>query len=164
MIWGKQFQPRPLPFKGRDRVRMGLMQGQTSKKILKRGLQRKLRKGDTDAEKVLWRALRNRRFCNLKFRRQHPFEQYSLDFACCELRLIIELDGGQHATQVQHDEARTRRLQRAGFTTIRFWNHEVLQQLEAVKEKILLTVQELQRQTHPHPCPPLEGEGVVPER
>jgi len=67
-----------------------------------------------------------------KSRRQQPFGGYILDFVCLEAKLMIEIDGGQHAEQVAYDEARTRDLEAAGFTVLRFWNNEVLQQTEAV--------------------------------
>ena len=99
---------------------------------------RQLRRDQTDAERLLWRLLRNQRFCGLKFRRQHPIEPYVLDFYCHEERLGIELDGGQHAapdTQ-RSDTARTAFLESKGITIVRFWNHEVLQDPEAVLERL----------------------------
>ena len=85
---------------------------------------RQLRRDQTDAERLLWRLLRNQRFCGLKFRRQHPIEPYVLDFYCHEERLGIELDGGQHAApDTQHsDTARTAFLESKGITIVRFWN------------------------------------------
>lgn len=112
----------------------------------------------TDAEQALWRILRGRQISGLKFRRQHPFGDFILDFVCLEYRLVIEVDGGQHTEQTEYDQIRTRILQKAGFQVLRFWNNEVLREIEAVKEKIWLTVQELQ--PHPLPDPPLEGEGA----
>jgi len=112
----------------------------------------------TDAEKALWRVLRSRQVSDLKFRRQHPFGDYILDFVCLEKRLIIEVDGGQHGERTKHDEIRSQNLARAGFRVLRFWNNEVLQEIEAVKERIWRAVQE--QQPHPLPNPPLEGEGV----
>jgi very-short-patch-repair endonuclease len=131
--------------------------GQTNEKIRSNNLQRTLRKEMTDAEQTLWRILRARQISSLKFRRQHPFSDYILDFVCLENRLVIEVDGGQHAEQAEHDQLRTDKLQAAGFHVLRFWNNEVLREIEAVKEKIWITVQELR--PHPHPDPPLEGEG-----
>lgn len=90
----------------------------------------------TDAEQTLWRALRGRRFAGHKFRRQHPFDQYILDFVCLERRLVIEVDGGQHAEQLSADAARTAYLERAGFQVLRFWNNEVLQETDAVLAQI----------------------------
>ena len=117
-------------------------------------LARQLRRDQTDAERLLWRLLRNQRFCGLKFRRQHPIEPYVLDFYCHEERLGIELDGGQHAapdTQ-RSDTARTAFLESEGITIVRFWNHEVLQDPEAVLER-------LYRSLGPSPRPSPKGRG-----
>ncbi len=135
------------------------MLGQANEKIHSGKLQRTLRKGMTDAEQALWRILRGRQTCGLKFRRQHPFGDYILDFVCLENSLVIEVDGGQHQEQTEYDEVRTQRLQKAGFHVLRFWNNDVLREIEAVKEKVWMAVQELQ--PHPHPGPPLEGEGEI---
>jgi adenine-specific DNA-methyltransferase len=131
--------------------------GQTNEKIRSNKLQRTLRKEMTDAEQVLWRVLRGRQLSGLKFRRQHPFGDYILDFVCLENLLVIEVDGGQHEEQAEYDEVRTHQLHKAGFHVLRFWNNEVLKEIEAVKEKIWMVVRGLQ--PHPHPGPPLEGEG-----
>ena len=72
-----------------------------------------------------------------KFRRQAPIGKFILDFVCLEKRLIIELDGGQHAVRQKEDHARTEWLNSQGFKVIRFWNHEVLKEVEAVKEIIV---------------------------
>ncbi|MCM2359800.1 MAG: DUF559 domain-containing protein [Geobacteraceae bacterium] len=133
------------------------MIGQTNKKILSGKLQRTLRNNMTDTERALWYLLRGRQISGLKFRRQHPFGDCILDFVCPEIRLVIEVDGGQHEQQAKYDENRTQKLQTAGFRVLRFWNNEVLEEKESVKEKIWLVVKELQ--SHPHPDPPLEGEG-----
>jgi very-short-patch-repair endonuclease len=111
----------------------------------------------TDAEHALWQVLQHRQLSGLKFRRQHPFGSYILDFVCLQSKLVIELDGGQHQQQIPYDEERTKALTAAGFTVLRFWNNEVLQQAEAVKDKIWMAAQE--NQPHPHPDPPLEREG-----
>jgi very-short-patch-repair endonuclease len=94
----------------------------------------------------------------LKFRRQHPFGDYILDFVCLENRLVIEIDGRQHEHQAEYDANRTQELQAAGFRVVRFWNNEVLKEIESVKEKIWSVVQELQ--PHPPPSLPLERGGV----
>ena len=123
--------------------------GQTNKKIRSGKLQRALRNNMSDAEQALWHLLRGRQISGLKFRRQHPFSNYILDFVCLENRLVIEVDGGQHGEQAGYDENRTQKLQAAGFRVLRFWDNEVLKEMESVKEKIWLVVQELQ----PHPPP-----------
>ena len=99
---------------------------------------RTLRHDQTDAEALLWSHLRARRLLGLKFRRQHPVGPYVADFACVEIGLVIELDGGQHAEEsaAQKDLDRAQAMATAGFTTQRFWNNEVLQQTAAVLEAI----------------------------
>lgn len=116
---------------------------------------RELRLQSTDAERLLWRHLRNRNLCGLKFRRQVPLGDYIADFVCMEQRLIIELDGGQHIETATQDKERTFTLERAGFGVLRFWNDDVLMQTEAVLESIL------RASTSPHPNPlPQAGEGA----
>jgi len=98
-----------------------------------------LRQNMTDAEKKIWQHLRDRRFENLKFRRQHPIPPYVADFFCEDLNLIIELDGGQHSPET--DEKRSDFLNQQGFIVLRFWNNDVLSNIEGVlteiKNKIL---------------------------
>ena len=108
-------------------------------------LARKLRKELTDAEELLWLLLRNRQFCGLKFRRQHPIAPYVLDFYCDEERLGIELDGGQHnePDKKQTDKERTAFLERKGIKIIRFWNNEVLQKTETVLEHLYNSINSL---------------------
>ncbi len=134
-----------------------ILRGQTNKRMLSAKLQRALRSEMTDAEKALWKILRGRQVCGLKFRRQHPYGDYILDFVCLENKLVIEVDGGQHAERKKYDDFRTQNLRAAGFRVLRFWNTDVMQEVEAVRERIWNAVQ--QEQTHPHPDPPLEGEG-----
>ena len=90
----------------------------------------------TDAERKLWFALREGRIHGLKFRRQHGIDIYVVDFACPAALLVIELDGGQHAERTEQDALRTRALEKHGYTVIRFWNHEVMQNLGGVLEEI----------------------------
>ena len=101
-------------------------------------LARKLRQEQTRAERALWRQLANRKVMDAKFRRQHPIEGYIVDFVCLEHGLVIELDGGQHyyPQAVAADEERTRRIKTAGFKVIRFWNNDVVGNLEGVLESI----------------------------
>ena len=93
---------------------------------------RELRKRSTDAEQMLWGALRNRRFLGLKFRRQHSIGPYIVDFACTEKKLAIELDGGYHEYVEQADEQRQQFLEEAGYRVLRFRNDEVMSDVEAV--------------------------------
>jgi very-short-patch-repair endonuclease len=129
------------------------MKGQTNKKLLVHQTQRKLRRNMTDAELRLWRYLKGRQMSGFKFRRQHPFEDYVLDFVCLEAMFIIEVDGAQHAHNTISDRARTKKLREAGFKVVRFWNNEVLEQMEAVKESIwtMLKVQNPAYSNDPSP-------------
>jgi very-short-patch-repair endonuclease len=108
------------------------VKGQTNKALLKAKLQRRLRKSLTDAEQHLWRSLRREQVPSFRFRRQHPFGDYIIDFVCLEAMLAIEIDGGQHGEQTTRDTKRTEMLEKAGFRVLRFWNNEVLQETEAV--------------------------------
>ena len=106
---------------------------------------RALRKNQTDAESRLWRLLRNRQVAGAKFRRQVPIDKYIVDFVCMENKLIIELDGGQHAEAKEYDEQRTRELEKRGFQVIRFWNHEVLENMEGVFDSLTLALSRRER-------------------
>jgi very-short-patch-repair endonuclease len=86
----------------------------------------------TDAERQLWRRLRRRQLHGQYFRRQHPIGPFIADFVCTETKLVIELDGGQHALRKEQDRTRTQRLTARGYRVLRFWNHEVLTQIDAV--------------------------------
>ena len=99
---------------------------------------RELRHAETETEKILWTFLRNRQLKGKKFRRQHAFADYILDFYCHECKLAIELDGHGHTKkeQQQYDAARTNLLNEYGIKVIRFWNNEVLQEQEKVLERI----------------------------
>ena len=81
---------------------------------------RQLRTNMTDAEQRLWRYLRMRQLAGFKFRRQHPVCGYSLDFACIDIKLAVELDGGQPADNIEGDEIRTKALNQVGWIVIRF--------------------------------------------
>jgi very-short-patch-repair endonuclease len=93
--------------------------GQTNKKIRSGKVQRTLRNNMSDAEQALWRLLRSRQISGLKFRRQHPFGHYILDFICLDNRRVIEVDGGQHGQQAGYDGNRTQELHAAGFCVLR---------------------------------------------
>jgi very-short-patch-repair endonuclease len=116
------------------------MKGQTNRSVLDNALQKKLRTHMTDAENRLWKYLRGRQMTGFKFRRQHPFLGYVLDFVCLEMRLIVEVDGGQHQ-DCEADQVRDRRLHEAGFRIMRFWNNQVLQETDAVVEAIWMALQ-----------------------
>jgi very-short-patch-repair endonuclease len=105
------------------------MHGQTDATI--KPFATRLRKNQTDAERKLWQRLRLRQL-GVKFRRQHPFQGYILDFVCLERRLVIEVDGSQHADAARQDRVRSDVLVQAGFRVMRFWNNEVLAQTDAV--------------------------------
>jgi very-short-patch-repair endonuclease len=103
-------------------------------------LARMLRRKQTEAERRLWRHLRNRRLGSHKFRRQYSVGPYIVDFVCLEQRLVVEIDGGQHMQQQKRDERRTEFLESHGYSVLRFWNHEVTGNFEAVLEQILRTL------------------------
>jgi len=123
--------------------------------IARTSFARRLRRNQTDAERVLWFCLRDRRLNGLKFKRQVPIDKYIVDFCCAEVRLIVELDGGQHATQDETN--RTAILEAMGYLVLRFWNNDVLQNTEGVLEEILNTVGR-HPQEPPHPVPLPSGE------
>ncbi|PAU53136.1 DNA (cytosine-5-)-methyltransferase [Pseudomonas sp. PIC25] len=100
-----------------------------------------LRSRMTDAEQRLWHYLRAHRFLGLKLRRQKPMGHYIVDFVCLGRFLIIELDGRQHQLQASADAVRDRYFQERGFRVLRFGNHEVLGDTEAVLERIRLCVE-----------------------
>src|SRR5262245_3530455 len=95
-----------------------------------------LRNNPTDAEHILWQHLRLRQLGGHKFRRQQPLGHYIVDFVCLEKRLVIEVDGGRHNTQKSYDKKLDTWLEQRGFRVLRFWNNEVMQNIEAVKEAI----------------------------
>jgi len=98
---------------------------------------KELRQRQTDVESLLWRHLRNRQLNGNKFRRQHIIKPYIVDFICLEKNLIIELDGGQHSTQIKYDQQRTQYLQQSGYRVIRFWNNDVISNIKDVLNEIL---------------------------
>jgi type I restriction enzyme S subunit len=122
---------------------------------------RQLRRQATDAENLLWRLLRGRQIAKAKFRRQHSFPPYILDFYCHELRLAVELDGGQHdeAHHRSRDARRDRYLAEHGIRVLRFWNNEVLSETEAVLEAIYAAVVEQAGVVPSPPAPLPKGEG-----
>ena len=123
---------------------------------------RKLRRDMTDAEKVMWRLLRARQLSGYKFRRQEPIGQYIVDFVCFSPRLVIEIDGGQHADPTKYEVERTRFLDDEGFRVVRFWNNEALENPEGVCRRILeilATPPHLPAAARRAPPSPTRGEG-----
>ena len=100
------------------------------------GAARKLRKDMTETEVVLWNALRARQLGGFKFRRQRPIGRFIVDFACVEHRLVAEADGGQRADN-EADHRRTAWLEENGWRVIRFWNNDILSNLDGVRQAIL---------------------------
>jgi very-short-patch-repair endonuclease len=91
----------------------------------------------TEAELKLWNALRAGRLMGLKFRRQTPIGPYIVDFACPSKRLIVEADGSQHADNIDYDAKRTAFLEQSGWTVLRFWNDDVVNDVDGVCQHIL---------------------------
>ena len=100
------------------------------------GIARKLRKKATDAEKHLWKKLRAKQLEGFKFRRQQPIGHYIVDFVNLEKKIVIELDGGQHAGNRDKDLQRDAWFRSEGFQVLRFWNNEVFENMEGVLESI----------------------------
>jgi very-short-patch-repair endonuclease len=118
------------------------------------GTARSLRRNQTDAERALWFRLRDRRLRGLKFRRQAPVDRYVVDFLCADANLIVELDGGQHAERSERDAMRTKELEARGYLVLRFWNNDVLRNVDGVLQSIVDTLKPLP----PHPDPLPNGE------
>ena len=104
-----------------------------------------LRKNSTDAERKLWSVLRSRQLSGFKFRRQVEIDGYIVDFLCADRQLIVEVDGGQHSSE--QDARRTAYLESQGFRAIRFWNNDVLENLDGVGS----TIETELETTPPHP-------------
>jgi len=101
-------------------------------------LAKNLRKRTTDTEQLLWQHLRAKRFAGLKFRRQEPIGTYIVDFVCFEQKVIVELDGGQHAlrAKMQNDSRRDQWFESQGYKVLRFWDNEVFTNVQGVLEVI----------------------------
>jgi very-short-patch-repair endonuclease len=106
-----------------------------------RGNAKRLRSGMTDAERRFWHAVRANRFHGLVFRRQVPIAGYIADFVCHDVRLIVEIDGGQHSTDsaMYDDAVRTARLAKEGYRLVRFWNHDIVNNLDGVLTSLRAT-------------------------
>jgi len=120
-------------------------------------LVRELRRRQSDAEEKLWMNLRNRQLGGLKFRRQQSLGDYIVDFVSFDVKLIIEVDGGQHneLATTEKDKQRTKWLEGKGYQVIRFWNNDVLENVDGV----LIRIKEiLEMRSHPHLASPVKGE------
>jgi very-short-patch-repair endonuclease len=124
-------------------------------KVDKTNISRGLRRNATIAEQQLWYRLRSRSLYGMKFVRQEPIGFYIVDFVCREKRLIIEVDGGQHA-ESERDAVRDQWFRDHGYRVLRFWNNEVIQNIEGVPETIASTLQMGELSS---PSPRLRGEG-----
>ncbi len=112
----------------------------------------------------MWSKLRDRRLLGLKFKRQVPIDRFVVDFVCLDVKLIIEVDGGQHSERNRADSKRTQILKSLGYLVLRFWNNDVLANIEGVLELIAFTVQpEALKPPQPArksaPSSPQRGEG-----
>ena len=121
---------------------------------------RSLRAEMTKPEQLLWAVIRNRRLDGLKFRRQHSIEDYIADFACTDHQLVVELDGGYHDMIVERDLVRQARLEELGWRVVRFWNEDVLENVEVITRAIRNVIcEQTSEAATPHPNPlPLKGE------
>ena len=115
--------------------------------VTKAARARRLRRSSTDAERRLWNRIRSRALGGHKFVRQEPIGRYIVDFVCRERRLIIELDGGQHATD-KRDAVRDQWLTGHRYRVLRFWNNDVMRNMEGVPEAIAIA---LEAEGPPHP-------------
>ena len=121
---------------------------------------RGLRRRQTDAERRLWARLRDLRLLGTKFGRQVPIGPYVADFCCRERRLIVELDGGQHAVRADYDAGRTALLQALGYRVLRFWDNDALANTDGVLQRIAQAVRPASAGPSPRPSPQRgEGEG-----
>ena len=118
-----------------------------------RGLAKNLRGKATNTENYLWLFLKNRQLEGVKFRRQEPMGRYILDFVSYERKIVIELDGGQHAENKKKDKERDAWLNSQGYEVLRFWDNEVLKNKDGVLESIR------QKLLPPHLTSPARGEG-----
>jgi very-short-patch-repair endonuclease len=151
--------PSPLAGEGAERRSREAGEGEPRSSTARA---RELRSRLTDAERKLWYALRDRRFANFKFRRQVPVGPYVADFLCYEARVVIEVDGGQHADSAS-DARRDQWFAANAFCVLRFWNNDVLSNLDGV----MTVVADALRMASPHPArasrghpSPAGGEGT----
>jgi very-short-patch-repair endonuclease len=147
--------PSPSPLAGEGQLSRSDSRERGRRISKLRGRAKDMRSELTDAEHRLWQILRAHRFAGHKFRRQVPIDFYIADFVCFAHRLVIELDGGQHAASTS-DERRDTYLQQQGFRVLRIWNNDIFENEEGVAELILSVLRE-----PPLPNPsPARGEGL----
>jgi len=115
---------------------------------------RQLRRRATQAEKMLWKHLRARQLEGVKFRRQEPIGQYIVDFVALEKKLVIEVDGGQHAVEKEKDRKRDEWLEHEGFEILRIWNNDIFDNLNGVLERVREVL------LYPYPSPSHKGRGA----
>ena len=115
-----------------------------------------LRKNMTDAERILWQQLRAGRLSGFKFKRQQTLGRYIVDFVCLEAKLVIELDGGQHQNMAAQDFVRDAWLKAEGYSVLRFWNNDFLQNQAGCLERVLAELDAATLSLNPSP---LKGEG-----
>jgi len=120
---------------------------------------RQLRRDQTDAECKLWARLCARQLRGHKFRRQFVISPFITDFCCFEQRVMVELDGGQHADKNAPDERRSAFLRSRGYTVLRFWDNEVMENIEGVLEQIAQALKDSTRKPEPSPFPSPSGRG-----
>jgi very-short-patch-repair endonuclease len=130
VCWPLSFLPFPLKGEGVAKRRKGAPLVNLRARYLRRNM--------TEAERLLWKMLRRKQFDGFRFRRQHPIGPYIADFFCPAAKLIVELDGGQHAEEehVLRDRVRTSWLRSRGCRVLRIWNNELTQNPEDVREAI----------------------------
>ena len=126
--------------------------------VFAKRMAKNMRRKPTNAEKRLWYFLHKKQLDGLRFRRQEPIGNFVADFVCPALRLVIEVDGGQHGVRTAKDAARTAWLQAQGYSVVRFWNTEVMDNIEGVLATIREEAQALQNAPPPHTSPSSEGE------
>ncbi len=115
---------------------------------------RELRQSQTDAEKKLWAHLRAHRLNGVHFKRQHVMSNHIVDFCAPRQKIVIEVDGGQHLDQQKYDAERTRYLESRGYRVLRFWNDEVLKNIESVLDSILISLENRKNEKTPSQPPP----------
>jgi very-short-patch-repair endonuclease len=120
---------------------------------------RQLRRDQTDAEKTLWARLRSRQLNGFKFRRQLVIGPFITDFCCFDQRLVVEIDGGQHASKIATDETRSAFLRSRGYRVLRFWDKEVFENIDAVLQRIAQVLGKSDKTQKPSPFPSPSGRG-----